>query len=159
MHKIRNAISAGKTRLWIAAMTASTLLCGVAPVHAEDPTATSPPDGGSGIDQYVIWPDNFSRSNDAQHNAQAFAIWGYDLFFALGLLFFSIKLALAFYNWMTIPTDSHHDGQKKELFSEMLEPLKGLAMFMVGALLAHMLLQQFVNSGALPDGSQNLLGE
>lgn len=142
-------------KVWIAAATAASVLCGATPVYAEDPpTSTSDP---GGLGQYNWWPSGFSETGSISENAHQVASWGWSLFFTLGCLFFGIKTALAFYNWMVIPTDSHHDGQKKELFSEMLEPLKGLIMFIAGALLFRMLLTLFTDTGALPSGSEGLL--
>lgn len=151
----RNIVRSAYTTFWIAAMTAAGMLCGATPVYAEDPpTSTSDP---GGLGQYNWWPSGFSETGSISENAHQVASWGWSLFFTLGCLFFGIKTALAFYNWMVIPTDSHHDGQKKELFSEMLEPLKGLVMFIAGALLFRMLLTLFTDTGALPSGSEGLL--
>ena len=152
---LKSKIRSAYTRAWLVSMSAATVLCGVTPVHAED---TPAPTGDPGsLDKYNWLPSGFSENGSIDKNASAFAKWGYTLFFTLGCLFFGIKTALAFYNWMVIPTDSHHDGQKKELFSEMLEPLKGLGLFIAGALIFKMFVSQFVESGALPSGSEGML--
>lgn len=153
--KLKNAVRSAYTRAWLVSMSAATVLCGVTPVHAEDTPAPTGDPGG--LEQYSWWPSDFSETGSSEGNATAVASWGFNLFFALGCLFFGVKMMLAFYNWMVVPTDSHHDGQKKELFSEILEPLKGLCMFIAGALLFKMFLTMFTSTGALPSGSENIL--
>lgn len=148
-----------KARAWIAGVTAANVILNPVRVLAEGDgdTGETGPGGETGLDQYNIFPDLSGK--DAKSSAQSLAQWGYQLFFLLGCLFFGVKVLTAFAAYVSVPTDSHHESQKKELFSEMLEPLKGLMLMIVGGWLFNMLLKQFGVFGGgdfiNPNGTSN----